>query len=143
MLPLGFLVITQQTVNKYQLYCVAGLSASDHTGLQDPHRKAYLQDLVSEAEIAQRGIYRLEARVNDLYSLYQVAGNDRVERRLRILTILSAITLPLALITGLLGMNVGGVPGTTDPAGFALVIGFMIVIGALEYWFFHRKGWFD
>ena len=126
-----------------QLYCVAGLSASDHEGLQDAHRKAYLQDLVSEAEIAQRGIYRLEVRVNDLYTYFQVAGNDRVERRLRILTIVSAITLPLGLITGLLGMNVGGVPGTTNPIGFILVIVFMIAIAAAEFWFFRRKGWFD
>jgi len=38
-------------------------------------------------------------------------GSDRAEKRLRILTIVSAITLPLGLIAGLLGMNVGGLPG--------------------------------
>jgi len=54
-----------------QLYCVTGLSASDNKALQEPHRKAYIQDLVSEVEIAQRGIHRLEARVNGLYYSYQ------------------------------------------------------------------------
>jgi Mg2+ and Co2+ transporter CorA len=126
-----------------QLYCVTNLNACDNEALQEPHRKAYLQDLVSEAQIAQQGIYRLEARVKELYADYQMAGSDRVEKRLRILTIISAITLPLALIAGLLGMNVGGVPGTTVPYGFLVVVLLMAVITALEFWYFRRKGWFD
>lgn len=88
-----------------QLYCISSLSASDNEALRDPHRKAYVQDLVSETEIAQRGVYRLESRVNDLYNDYQASGNDRVERRLRLLKIVSAITLPLGLLAGLLGMR--------------------------------------
>ena len=126
-----------------QLYCISSLNASDNEALRDPHRKAYVQDLVSETEIAQRGVYRLESRINDLYSDYQVAGNDRVERRLRLLTIVSAITLPLGLIAGLLGMNVGGLPGTTLRFGFLLVVAVMVVIVFVEYWYFKRRGWFD
>jgi magnesium transporter len=126
-----------------QLYCVSGLSASDNGALQEPHRKAYIQDLVSEAEIAQRGIYRLENRVNDLYNDYQMAGSDRVEKRLRFLTIVSMITLPLGLIAGLLGMNVGGLPGTSFRFGFPVVVILMLVIGLLQYWYFKRNGWFD
>jgi Mg2+ and Co2+ transporter CorA len=125
------------------LYCVAGLSASDNEALREPHRKAYIQDLVSEAEIAQRGIYRLESRVNDLYAVYQTASNDRVEKRLRFLTIVSVITLPLGLIAGLLGMNVGGVPGTTEPFGFLIVLGVMISLTVIEFWYFNWKGWFN
>jgi magnesium transporter len=126
-----------------QLYCVTGLNASDNVALQEPHRKAYIQDLVSEVEIAQRGMYRLEARVKDLFDTYQMAGSTRVEKRLRILTIVSAITLPFGLIAGLLGMNVGGLPGTQDPYGFAIVIVLMLAIAIGELWYFRHKGWFD
>jgi magnesium transporter len=126
-----------------QLYCVSGLNASDNKALQESHRKAYIQDLVSEAEIAQRGVYRLENRLNNLYNDYQMAGSDRVEKRLRFLTIVSMITLPLGLIAGLLGMNVGGLPGTSFRFGFLVVVGLMIVIGLLQYWYFKRNGWFD
>jgi magnesium transporter len=126
-----------------QLYCVSGLSASDNKTLQESHRKAYIQDLVSEAEIAQRGIYRLESRLNNLYNDYQMAGSDRVEKRLRFLTIVSMITLPLGLIAGLLGMNVGGLPGTSFHFGFLVVVILMIGIGLLQYWYFKRNGWFD
>jgi Mg2+ and Co2+ transporter CorA len=126
-----------------QLYCISSLNASDNEALRDPHRKAYIQDLVSETEIAERGMYRLESRVNDLFSDYQVAGNSRVEHRLRLLTIVSAITLPLGLIAGLLGMNVGGVPGITLASGFAIVVAAMALIVLVEYWYFRHAGWFD
>jgi Mg2+ and Co2+ transporter CorA len=126
-----------------ELYCISGLNASDNEALQDPHKKAYIQDLLSETEIAQRGVYRLEARVKDLYTDYQAAGSERVEKRLRLLTIVSAITLPLGLLAGLLGMNVGGVPGATASSGFVIVTSLMVLVVVVEYWYFKRKGWFD
>ncbi len=126
-----------------QLYCVSGLNSSDNEALREPHRKAYIQDLESELEIAQGGVHRLETRVNGLYDAYQSAGSSRVEKRLRILTIVSAVTLPFSLIAGLLGMNVGGLPATQDPMGFVIVIGLMLAIGAVELWYFKWKGWLD
>jgi magnesium transporter len=126
-----------------QQYCIAGLIASDNDALKEPHRRAYLQDLQSEIEIAQRGIYRLETRVNDLYAYYQMAGSDLVEKRLRTLTIISAITLPLGLIAGLLGMNVGGVPWINFSLGFIFIIILMVLIAAGELWYFKKRGWFD
>jgi Mg2+ and Co2+ transporter CorA len=126
-----------------QLYCASSLAALDLKDLQEPHRKAYIQDLLAEAEIAQRAAYRLESRLNDLYSDYQMMGSDRVERRLRLLTIVSAVTLPLGLIAGLLGMNVGGVPGIDNPSGFVTVMASMVVIAIAMFIYFKQKGWLD
>jgi zinc transporter len=125
-----------------QLYCVAGLRALDNAVLKEPHRGAYLQDLVSELELAQRGTYRLENRVNDLFSYYQMTQSDQVDRRLRVLTIVSVVALPLGLITGLLGMNVGGLPGGNTSYGFAIVMGILALIAAVELVYFWRRGWF-
>jgi magnesium transporter len=126
-----------------QLYCISSLSALDLKDLQESHRKAYIQDLLTEAEITQRGVNRLENRVNNLYNDYQMLGSDRVEKRLRLLTIVSAITLPLGLVAGLLGMNVGGVPGINNPSGFLIVMIIMIVIALSMFVYFKNKGWFD
>jgi magnesium transporter len=126
-----------------QLYCASGLAASDLRELKEPHRRAYIQDIVTEAEITQRGVYRLESRLNDLYGDYQMVGADRVERRLRLLTIVSAITLPLGLMAGLLGMNVGGVPGIGNPSSFVIVVVVMLLISLVLLAFFRQKGWFD
>ncbi len=61
-----------------------------------------------------------------MHDYYQMAGSDRVEKRLRILAIVSAIILPLGLIAGLLGMNVSGLPGSKFPYGFMIVIALMV-----------------
>jgi len=52
-----------------------------------------------------------------------------MNRRMYILSLVAAIFLPLGLITGLLGINVGGVPGTTYEWGFWVVSGLLVAIG--------------
>jgi zinc transporter len=45
-----------------------------------------------------------------------------------VLSLVAAIFLPLGLMTGLLGINVGGIPWAEDPAGFAAVTGLLVLI---------------
>jgi zinc transporter len=47
------------------------------------------------------------------------------------------------LIAGLLGMNVGGLPGNSFRYGFLVVIILMLVIGAIQYWYFKPNSRFD
>lgn len=47
--------------------------------------------------------------------------SDRVSRNLYLLSVISLIFLPLGFLTGLLGINVGGIPGGSDPVGFWVV----------------------
>lgn len=49
-----------------------------------------------------------------------------------VLTIVAAIFLPLGFLTGLLGINVGGVPGTENPWSFMIVCILMALIGIIE-----------
>jgi magnesium transporter len=140
---LRWLVANLVSLVENQLYCASSLAALDLKDLQEPHRKAYIQDLLGEAEITQRGVYRLETRLNDLYNDYQMVESGRVEKRLRLLTIVSAITLPLGLIAGLLGMNVGGVPGINNSSGFMIVMILMLIIAVALYVYFKKKSWFD
>jgi Mg2+ and Co2+ transporter CorA len=126
-----------------QLYCLSSLNACENDLLSDPQRDSYLRDLISESDITQKSAYRLETRIRDISNDLQAIGSDRVEKRLRVLTIISAITLPLGLVAGLLGMNVGGVPGINSPFGFVIVLGLMLIIMALMYWYFKKKGWFE
>jgi zinc transporter len=49
-------------------------------------------------------------------------------RRMYVLSLVAAIFLPLSFLTGLLGMNVAGLPGTEDPAAFFMLCGLMGVV---------------
>lgn len=65
----------------------------------------------------------------------------RVGRTLYLLTIVATVMLPLSFITGLLGINVGGIPLADSGLGFALVCLLMLAIAAGELWWFRRKRW--
>jgi len=47
----------------------------------------------------------------------------------------------LTFITGLLGMNVGGLPGLENPKGFLGSLVVMIVAGIALVAFFRKKKW--
>jgi len=61
--------------------------------------------------------------------------------RVYLLSVVAAIFLPLSFLTGLLGMNVAGLPGTENPAGFAWSAGLMVTVGAGLAAFFRWKRW--
>ena len=61
------------------------------------------------------------------------ALSDRLNRRLYVLAVITAMFLPLSFLTGMLGVNLGGIPGAESPHGFAWfaagLLGLMVVIG--------------
>lgn len=61
--------------------------------------------------------------------------------RMYVLSVVAAVFLPLTFVTGLLGMNVGGLPGVDSPLGFALSLVVMVLSGAGLLAFFRWKGW--
>jgi len=67
--------------------------------------------------------------------------NDQMNRTMYILSIVGSIFLPLGFLTGLFGINIGGMPGTESNAAFAVFSLIMIVIIGIEYWLFKRNDW--
>ncbi|MBO6275926.1 MAG: zinc transporter ZntB, partial [Pseudomonas sp.] len=67
--------------------------------------------------------------------------NVRMSRIMYRFGVLTGIFLPITFITGLLGINVGGVPFSDDSYGFAITCGVMLVIGAGQWWFYRRLQW--
>jgi zinc transporter len=59
-----------------------------------------------------------------------------------ILSIVAAVFLPLAFFTGLMGMNVAGLPGTVSPWSFYIVLFLMFAAAGFIMWLFKRKKWF-
>ncbi|MFP4198934.1 MAG: CorA family divalent cation transporter [Halanaerobium sp.] len=44
-------------------------------------------------------------------------------------------------LTGLFGINIGGMPGTESNAAFGVFSVLMLVIIGIEYWLFKRNDW--
>lgn len=68
--------------------------------------------------------------------------SEDMNRTMYVLTVVAAVLLPLSLITGLLGINVDGMPGAKDaPSAFWIVVAGLALIGVLQAWLFRRLGW--
>ena len=67
--------------------------------------------------------------------------SDRLNRHMYILSILSAIFLPLGFLTGLLGINVGGMPGANDPRAFWIVVGGLLGVVVIQVAILRRARW--
>ena len=60
--------------------------------------------------------------------------SDALNHRMLTLSVVAAIFLPLSLLAGLLGMNVGGMPGVESPWGFWISTGLIVALGLAQYW---------
>lgn len=67
--------------------------------------------------------------------------SEKINRTLYLLAILSAIFLPLTFLTGLLGVNIGGMPGVKSDSAFWLFTAFMIAILVVEVILLRRIKW--
>jgi len=69
-----------------------------------------------------------------------ILAHDQNQRML-VLAIVSAIFLPLSFLTGLMGMNVAGLPGTENPWSFWILVGLMTGVAAVILVLFRIKKW--
>lgn len=68
--------------------------------------------------------------------------DERLNRIMYVLAITAAIFLPLGFITGLVGVNLGGMPGTENPDAFYILCGVLVLIVVIQIWLFKRWKWF-
>ncbi len=66
---------------------------------------------------------------------------ERMNRAMYVLSIVAGVFLPLGLITGLLGINVGGIPGSDNPVGFLVVCALLLLLALAQLWLFRRFRW--
>jgi zinc transporter len=56
------------------------------------------------------------------------------------LTVVTVLALPINMVAGLLGMNVGGIPLAQNPEGFLWIVAIVVTFTALAgWWAFRRK----
>jgi zinc transporter len=91
----------------------------------------------TEADGIRAAVDRFEAIGHDLELVQDRARllqeeiarrlNEATNRNLYVLSIVTAIFLPVTLITGVFGMNVGGMPWVDHVHGFWVIVGMMVV----------------
>jgi len=66
---------------------------------------------------------------------------ERLNNRMYAVTMVATILLPMTIFTGLLGINVDGIPGAQSPYGFLIVCVLLLLMGLLGYWIVRKCKW--
>ena len=67
--------------------------------------------------------------------------SEKMSKAMYVLSIVAAIFLPLGLLTGLLGINVGGIPGVESQLAFYNVSMVLLLLALVLLWIFKRIKW--
>lgn len=83
--------------------------------------------------------------IRERVGLVLEAEHQRTEKKMnRVMYMFAIITgffLPLSFFTGLLGINLGGIPASDNPYGFLEFCIFLVVVGGFQWWLFRRLKW--
>lgn len=112
---------------------VSWLGNHELRSLQESHDRVtrYVEDLDAIRERAQ--IVKDEL-ANSL--------SDRLNRNLYTLSVVTAVFLPLGFLTGLFGINIGGMPGVDNSQAFFIFSGILVVLVAAQIALFKFFKWF-
>jgi len=68
--------------------------------------------------------------------------NQRMNRHSHTLTIIASIFLPLTFLTGVMGMNVSGIPMASESSAFLLLSLLFFVVILIQVLIFKKFKWF-
>lgn len=111
-----------------QREALARLTAETPTWL-DEMARVRLRDITDRLVRYIEVIDQVTGRASLVQDEIAAQISDSMNRRTYIFTVVAAIFLPLGFITGLLGVNVGGVPGVDDPGAFLQLVIACTLIG--------------
>ena len=108
------------------------LDESDRIRLREVYDQLirHIEDL---DEARDRAAVTQEQLINSL--------SEQMNNKMYILSVVAAIFLPLGFLTGLLGINVGGIPGADSKLGFTVFVLLLLGVVGFQIWFFKKKKW--
>ncbi|RZU00566.1 magnesium transporter CorA family protein [Rivibacter subsaxonicus] len=101
------------------------------------------KDVLEHIERVLGHVRRLESSAESSVQMYFSAQSNRMNDIMRTLTVITAIFMPLNLITGIFGMNFDALPLIHSVSGTWLVLLSLAVVPALLIFWFRRKNYID
>jgi zinc transporter len=128
-----YLAPQREAMTRLQGETVPWLDPAHKTQLREvsDHITRYVEDLDS---LRDRGAVVQDELRNRI--------SEDMNKTMYVLTVVASVLLPLSFVTGLLGINVDGMPGAKDaPTAFWLVTGGLVLVAAIQVWLFKRLRW--
>jgi zinc transporter len=103
------------------------------------HDLEHLRQATEEFSLVLRDLSELQERTKLLQEEVTARVGEQTNRSVFILTAVTVLALPINIVAGLLGMNVGGIPLAQDPNGFVVIVGIVATFTILAICFAFRK----
>ena len=81
-------------------------------------------------------------QLSDLVHGYLSTTSHQINERMKVLTIVSSIFIPLTFLAGVYGMNFRYMPELNWHYGYFIVLSIMLIITIVCIWYFKKKRWF-
>ena len=120
---------------------ISQLRAIELNILNDINRR-YLQESLNDTTRYIEDLDAIRERAQIVKDEIASIMADKLNKNMYVLSIIAAIFLPLGFLTGLLGINVGGIPGADDSNAFWVFLFILATIVAIQIWIFKKQKWF-
>jgi magnesium transporter len=134
---------TFDTVVGAQINCFEYVGSLNRPFLDLKALTTPFQVIPSNARAANQTVDRLEKAISDIHQRFEMNQQEKTNRRLAVLTVLSAIFMPLTFIAGIYGMNFDTMPELQQAFGYPVVLIVMALVGGGMYLYFKTRGWLD
>jgi zinc transporter len=98
-----------------------------------------LRQATEEFSLIIRDVSELQERIKLLQEEIAAQVNEQTGRSLFTLTVVTVLALPINIVAGLLGMNVGGIPLAQSPHGFLVIVLVIATFTVLAGWLAFRR----
>ncbi len=98
-----------------------------------------LRQATEEFSLVLRDLAALQERIKLLQEEIAAQVGEQTNRSLFTLTVVTVLALPINISTGLLGMNVGGIPLAQEPHGFWVIVLILLIFTGLAGWLAFRR----
>ena len=128
-----FLVPQKEAINRLSTEAVSWMSSDQVIQIQEA-----ANDITRYVE----GLESLRERCLLIQEEFVNLHSEKMNARMYVLSILSGIFMPLGFLTGLFGINIGGMPGTENPMAFWTFCAVLVVLGIGQFILMRKSRWF-
>lgn len=107
-----------------------------------PESYVFFRDVMDHSIKIVETADSIKELISSILEVHLTLSSRRTSEVMKILTLMTAIMLPMTLITGVFGMNFRHIPFLDSEFGFVFSMILMFVIGFLLFIYFKWKDWF-
>jgi len=134
---------TLESIVQGQLPIVEAIIPANMTSKTTENTMEYIIWTAANLKSADRKLDWLSHRIEVMRSIIEMRAQERINRRLGRLTVVSMIFMPITFLAGIWGMNFEWMPGLSYKFGSVIAVSSMFLIAGGLYLYFHKRGWFN